>query len=124
MKMDRAGINVSTVICIGIIKPGEKSLQFCSATCIFTWWGQQIFCDMLAGLIVGSFRASFLLSLDHTLDAFICIFMCYCNVFVYQQCLGISAVYPSVYFGLHGDGMIKLCFGIYAFADFSSKLNL
>lgn len=79
--------------------------------------------DLLAGLTVGSFWAPFLLSLDNTLDTFICVFMCHCNVFVYQQCLGISAVYPSVYFGLYGDGMIQLCFGIYAFVDFSSKLN-
>lgn len=38
--------------------------------------------------------------------------------------MGISVVYPSVYFGLHVDGMLKLYFDIYACVDFSSKLNL
>lgn len=80
--------------------------------------------DVLAGLTVWSFCAPFLLCLGNTLVACICIFVCDCNIFVYWQYLGVSAVYPSVYFGFCGDGMIKLCFGIYAFFEFSSKLKL
>jgi len=78
----------------------------------------------VADLIVGSFCALFLLCLGNTLAACVCIFVCDRNIFVYRQCLGVSAVYPSIYFGLCGDGMIKLCFGIYAFVEFSSKLKL
>lgn len=86
--------------------------------CEFLLW------DMLARLVVGSFCALFLLCLGNTLAACVCIFVCDCNIFMYRQCLGVSAAHPSVYFGLCGDGMIKLCFGIYAFVEFSSKLKL